>query len=446
MLIFGAVNRRNYKRAARKLLGRDVPAHVTYHLSAEGVLRAAIAQGFEIRAVSGYNWAPFDRLSNTRLVGPFAWLERRLKLGRFAEVSPVDPGRRQQEAGAVSVVSLDPRTDARWAELVERRGGSLFNAPAWIRAVAETYDFEPEAQVLLDERGAPTAGLAFCRIRDPLGERIVSFPFSDYCDPLVGERDEWNALVQPLLEAGCPIALRCLHNAVPLADERFPQVRDARWHRMDLRPDLETLWSGLDESARRAIRKAQKNGVTVRFGQDEATLRAFFELHRGVRKYKYRLLAQPYAFFQGIWRHFIAAGRGAVAVALHEDRIVGGILLVEHADTLYYKFNASSPEALDLRVNDITLWESIRYAKESGKDFLDFGLSDSDQEGLLRYKRKYASVEKTISFLRHSPPGLDPANGQLRGVLGQLTALLTEESVPDEITERAGDILYRFFV
>jgi hypothetical protein len=34
---------------------------------------------------------------------------------------------------------------------------------------------------------------------------------------------------------------------------------------------------------------------------------------------------------------------------------------------------------------------------------------------------------------------------QGRALLPQLTNLLTESSVPDDVTERAGDILYRYF-
>lgn len=350
------------------------------------------------------------------------------------------------EGHRVQIVGLDPRDDPRWQRLLERRGSSLFSSPAWISAVAESYEFAPEAFVALDDRGEPTAGLAFCRIRDALGERIVSFPFSDYCDPLVEDRPTWDQLVQRLSEAGCPITLRCLQNPLPPTDGRFSLVKAPRWHRIDLRPGTEALWGGLDEGARRAIRKAQKNGVTIRFTDDEATLRTFFRMHLEVRKYKYRLLAQPYGFFENIWRRFIVPGHGTIAAALHDGQMVGAIFFVEFGDTLYYKFNASSRTHLELRVNDLMLWASIQYAQGRGKAFMDLGLSDADQEGLIRYKRKYAREERTISFLRYLPAGAPEPNGQFGAVLGQLTALLTEETVPDPISAQAGALLYRYFV
>jgi CelD/BcsL family acetyltransferase involved in cellulose biosynthesis len=316
-----------------------------------------------------------------------------------------------------------------------------------MRVLADTYDFDVCAYVLLDEAGEPKAGIPFGRIVDVRGERIVTLPFSDYCDPLAGEIDHWQRLTEPLVGTHSPFTIRCLHNSLPLADSRFKLVNKAKWHGLDLRSDLDTLWSGLHSSARRAIKKAQKQGVVVQVAQDMEALRAFFELHLGVRKYKYHLLAQPYRFFESIWRRFIDEGHGALMVATYERQIIGGVLFLEWKDGLYYKFNASAPNKLNVRPNDLLIWEGIQYGKARSLTYLDFGLSDWDQEGLVRYKRKFATEEKTISFLRYSPNGGPTQQAQQMGsLLPQLTQLFTDETVPDQVTEKAGDVLYQFFV
>lgn len=342
---------------------------------------------------------------------------------------------------------IDPTTDALWHRLVDHTDSSVFHSPRWMRVLADSYGFDLRALVAVDESGEPRAGIPFGRISDFKGERIVSLPFSDYCDPLVGDAEEWRGLIDRLMAEGCPVTLRCLHNQVPLSDERFELANRAKWHGMELRPDLETLWSGLDGSARRAIKKAQQNGVVVRVAEREEELRAFFEMHLGVRKHKYRLLAQPYRFFENIWRHLVQQHQGFLLVALHQEEIIGGVMFLEWKDTLYYKFNASSPRHLSHRPNDFVIWNGIQMGKAKGFHRLDFGLSDWDQEELVRYKRKYASEEKTISFLRYEPNGgPTPREREARGLLSQLTELLVDESVPDSISDRAGDILYRYFV
>ena len=346
----------------------------------------------------------------------------------------------------MTIVSISPQTDPLWQKLIEQRPSDVFHSPGWMRVLTETYGFDLRACMLLDEAGEPLAGLPFCRIQDIKGERLVALPFSDYCDPLLGEPAHWRLLLDELLEKGLPFAMRSLHCDAALADERLTLANKAKWHALDLRPGLDALWSGLHSSARRAIRKAERKGVVIRTAKDKEDLRAFFELHLGVRKYKYRLVAQPYRFFENIWDQFMETGRGLLKLAVYEDQVIGGVLFLTYKDRLYYKFNASAPLHLSLRPNDLVIWEGIKYGHAQGCTYLDFGLSDWDQEGLLRYKRKFATEEKTISFLKFVPSReTTQAERDLRQLLPQLTDLFTDTSVPDHITEKAGQVLYRFF-
>lgn len=346
----------------------------------------------------------------------------------------------------MKVVCIDPRTSPLWQTLVVKTQSSVFHSPSWIQVLTDTYGWEASAYVIVDEAGEPCAGIPLCRIADMFGDRIVALPFSDYCDPLIRDAESWRVLIEKLLPEQVPIKLRCLHNDVPLSDKRFSLVKQAAWHRLDLRPDLEALWKTMHDSTHRAIRKSEREGLTVRMAESEPELRVFFEMHLKIRKYKYGLLAQPYSFLQNIWRHFVEPQHGFLMLAIHEDKIVAGDFFLEWKDTLYYKFNASLHDDLSHRPNDLLIWHGIQEGKKRGLTYLDFGLSDIDQEGLIRYKRKFGAEEKTISFLNHSPNG-GPTRAQkeMKELLGKLTARFTDHMVPDQITEKAGEDLYRLF-
>jgi len=346
----------------------------------------------------------------------------------------------------VRIVNIDPTTDPLWQDLVSRERSDVFHAPAWLRVLKETYDFELRALVAVDEEGVPSSGMAYCKIEDMMDPRIASLPFSDFCDPLVRDRDEWDCLINTLLDEEHRFNLRCLHNQVPLQDERLALVDRAKWHAIDLQRSEDDLWMGLSGSARRAIKKARREDVEIRIAREKEEIRDFFDLHLGVRKYKYELLAQPYRFFEQIWDHFLGPGKGALMIAVFEDRPIGAVLFLEWQNKLYYKFNASDPDYVDARPNDLIVWEGMKYGRARGHEYLDFGLSDWDQEGLLRYKRKFATDEKTISFLRYMPArSPSPQEKMMRALLPQITDLFVDEAVPDNITEKAGDTLYRFF-
>ena len=128
-------------------------------------------------------------------------------------------------------------------------------------------------------------------------------------------------------------------------------------------------------------------------------VRIYHRLHVSLRKYKYRLLAQPFDFFERIWHEF-SGHEGIVTLLARVDGepIAGAIYLVWN-DVLYYKFGASLAGALSVRPNDALFWTALRWASERGFRHLDWGLSDLDQPGLIAYKRKWASEERRIVTL-----------------------------------------------
>jgi CelD/BcsL family acetyltransferase involved in cellulose biosynthesis len=338
---------------------------------------------------------------------------------------------------------IDAQNDPQWPEFARHRFGSLFSCPNWISAIAGTYGFAINASVR-SNGGRIEAAIPYCRISDLRGDRIVSLPFSDYCDPLVADGTTWRQLIAPLLAENLPISLRCLRSDAPAADDRFQRKVPALWHGVDLTRSEEELWAGLHSSARQNVRKAQAGGVVVRHGRKIEDMRVFHRMHSKLRKSKYRLLAQPMAFFENIFFEFARTDGVNVLIAERDGEPIAGIVLLEWNGTLYYKFNAS----LDQKYcpNDLLAWHALLYGRQRGMVRFDFGLSDLEQPGLIRYKRKFATVEREISFLNWRPESYaNPKGEQASQILGQVTSWLTDTTVPDEITRAAGEKLYRFF-
>ncbi len=342
-------------------------------------------------------------------------------------------------------VQVDPCRDSRWLELARHR--DLFHAPPWLRVLSTTYGFDLKASLLLEPNGVARAGFVYATVDDFLGTRIVSLPFSDYCDPLVERGEDWNRLIEGPLATGHRIHLRCLHNQLPAGDERFAVTGRGHWHAIDLGGGQDDLWVRLHPSARRAIRKAEGSGIRVSVASRDEDLAAFYNLHLRVRKYKYGLLVQPRQFFAELHHEFLDPGYGMLLLAQHEGVTVGGVLFLRWGNRLYYKFNASLPEFLEYRPNDLILWEAIRMAADTGIDYIDLGHTDWDHEGLLRYKEKYATRRSEVTYVRRTPPAVpDHKEREARSLLSGLTEVLTDPTVPDELSARAGDLIYRYFV
>jgi CelD/BcsL family acetyltransferase involved in cellulose biosynthesis len=339
---------------------------------------------------------------------------------------------------------VDPLLDPGWARLVAAHElGSIFASPPWMAALRETYGFDVEAAVLHGDGGDIVAGLPFCHIEDPRGERLRCLAFSDYCDPMADEA-ELGALLARVLERGAPVVLRVLRDVAARAHPALEEVGGAAWHGVDLALGADALWANLGGSGARNIRRAERLGVQVRVGATVDDVRAFHGLHCRLRKAKHHLLAQPLAFFEALHRHFAPLGAIHVRFAEWEGEVVAGTLFLDWGGTRYYKFNASLDTTC--RPNDLLAWEGIRSGCEAGLRRFDFGLSDLDQPGLLRFKAKFATEERRISTL--ASPGRTPAPpwaADFGRALGELTSLLTRPDVPDQVTDEAGALLYRYF-
>lgn len=347
--------------------------------------------------------------------------------------------------GPQTVVDVDPLVDVNWSRLVTGRSTDVFQSPAWLTALSETYGFEPRAKLIL-AGDTPTAGVAYVDLEGFGRPRRRIIPFSDFCDPIAPDEVSWSVLSDHLRAGDRPVTIRCRRAKWPRLDESFEFRSRAAWHRADLTRETEMAWASLDPSARRAIRRASKEGVTVTQAEGLSDVRSFYELHLKVRRGKYGLLAQPFAFFEHLWDQFLSKGSGELLLAVSDDAVVGGVLFLDWGDTCYYKFNASDPEMLAVRPNDLVMWTGMQSAAERGRQWLDFGVSDLDQPGLIRYKEKYATETGYVDTMVCDTAVSAPASEQeAAGLLPALTQLLVQAGVPAEVTERGGELLYRYF-
>lgn len=367
---------------------------------------------------------------------------------------------------------IDPCTETAWADLARRRG-SVFHSPAWLRVLRDGYRLQPRAVLSGD------GGFAWVEIDDVRGRRLVSLPFTDFAGP-IGSVDP-DLVAEALAEAArrpapdsvsagrVPLTARFLMaDGFEFATEPdryrdrlgLEEVGRLAWHWADLRPGFEgsddagsvedRLWSALASGARQNVRRSRRSGVTVEARSDLDAMAHYHRLHLGLRKAKYRLLSQPWSFFAALHSHF-GPDRLRVVLARLDDKPdlgpVAGVILLRHGDWGYYKLNASTKDGWSARANDAVMWEAMVQARRWGCRWFDFGVSDLDQPGLIRYKNKYATGQGEVVVMR-SGGGDDVKPWSARLVdrsLPVLTRVLTAPRCPDAIGAQASRVLYRLF-
>ena len=320
--------------------------------------------------------------------------------------------------------SLLQLTDSRWADFVATHPAATpFHHPDWTRLVAGCYGFRAFALAVSDTTGAIRAGLPVVEVRHLRGGlRWVSLPYTDYCPPLVSERQEEVQLAAALQRAGRAAGVRRVEVRAPIVGGSAVGPTALR-HMLALGRDPAEVYAGFHRSqVQRNIRRAEREGLTVRLAaRPHDLVDTFYRLHLRTRR-RQGVPVQPRRFFRLLWENTIATGLGSVLIVEASGQPIAAAVFLTWNGTVIYKFGASDPSRWSLRPNHLLFWHAIRAACEQGCRWFDFGRTDIGQEGLRNFKLSWGSVEEPLVYetLGGRPGSAPTANGVATRMLGSV--------------------------
>ncbi|MGJ5813857.1 lipid II:glycine glycyltransferase FemX [Paludibaculum fermentans] len=340
------------------------------------------------------------------------------------------------------VLELDPLTDPRWPALVNQHpSASVFHSRGWLDALRSTYGYTPSV-LTTSKPGDPLANaLVFCRVDSWLtGRRLISLPFSDFCEPLAATSGD----LAPLFAALQHLAATEHHKYLELrpltalaATPPGLQVSQTFYHHvLDLGAGADSVYRQLHRDCiQRKIRRAAQEGVVLNEGTTSADLGHFHRLLLQTRR-RHGVPPQPLAWFQNLTG---ALGEAAVIrLACKDGQPVAAIFTAIHGNTLYYKYGASDARFHPLGAMPFLFWHAIQDAIQRGLEFLDLGRTDCDNPGLIRFKEHLGAARSTISYWR-APSSVTSAGSTWtsRWIHTACTHL------PDRALDALGSLLYR---
>ena len=324
---------------------------------------------------------------------------------------------------------------------------NLFYSPEWISVLERTYEFS--FFTALD----PTTDhlLIVALVDNPVTQKIISLPFSDYTD-----LDPEAAL--PLLEVvreaypSLPLILKTNVDKNQVAAKDHPLLnnptRQAYYHRVDTQ-DATAAVERFSSSFRRGIKKAKRSEVTVEGLTDETAMQTFYSLFYQLRLHKFESIPQPYAFFRQVWETFIKPQQGFVLQASRRGEVIAAIVVLQYQNVWYYKFGCSSLDSLEYRPNNLLFAELIRQASEHPDiTAIDLGLSGAgaSYEGLVRFKESMGGERLPITYYEHLPEGYDPAPEKAwKATLSSLTQIIVKNELDLDVTDQFSEIIYPYF-
>jgi len=363
-----------------------------------------------------------------------------------------------------SVEVVDPLAFGGWDSLLaEHPDATIFHTSAWARTLVDTYRFIP--RYLVQQDGPRLLSLL------PLMEigsrwishRCVSLPFTDSCAPLVSPDLLPNPQPTAYVRESLSESLREVADSEPLLATALRlskslgcksiELRDCkRWttqvlssvafhgHVVPLIASEDEQLQRCSPAMRRGLRKAGRSPLHLKEGRDWADVKAYYSLHCETRR-RHGLPPQPLGFFHNIHRHILARGLGFVLLAMDGEIPVAGAIFFGFGRHALYKFGASSDTHLELRPNNLVLWQGIRRCTELGFSTLDLGRTSLDNEGLRRFKLGLGGEERLIQYVHQDVRSgsivvtPDRAQGWHNRIFRRL---------PSTVSRALGALLYRF--
>lgn len=339
----------------------------------------------------------------------------------------------------ITVVDPAARTD--WDEkILSLPGSSFFHTSMWSDVLKESYRYRPVYFTEIED-GDIKSVLPVMGVESFItGKRGVSLPFSDYCEPLVGDRAGFNALLNAALEFGKREGWKYFEIR---GGSRFMNGEDHSGsflgHEIDLTGGAGDILEAMRDSNRRNIKKAAKEGVEVEITTAPEALADFYRLNCMTRR-DHGLPPQPYSFFQSFAEKVITRGGAFIAQAVYENKVIASNVYILFGRKAIYKYGASDRKYNHLRANNLVMWKAIECCCEIGVETLGLGRTELDHEGLRQFKKGWNAREYAIDYYRYSF-----AEGKFKkgsfGVPG-ITHIFFRK-LPAPILNAAGTLLYR---
>jgi len=193
--------------------------------------------------------------------------------------------------------------------------------------------------------------------------------------------------------------------STPYSPVGFAPV-SARCSLLDLRGfNRENVSENYRSEVRRAIRKAQKNGLSVTRAVSREEAKVFNDLYVSSMERNRTGTKYPLQWFYTLFEMLIEKGNADIFFARKGDHYAAGVVVVHSLNTDHYLHNGSADAFLEYRPNDLIVDHIIRDGVEKGRGFLDFMGSDPEDTSLLRFKEKWGSESSDIrTYIRNIHP------------------------------------------
>lgn len=305
--------------------------------------------------------------------------------------------------------------------LQSQEGNTPLGRYEWRQVIESSYGLP--TSFLIAEREGETVGIVSAYwVSDVLGDRRIYtgragiWWYGD--DVLQGMLSEISNLLKAI--SGCEAEVS---SPTPISGNCSGSVEQGTTLQIPLLEES-AMWSSLRDKTRNMVRRASRDGVTVKTGHQ--FLDIFYEQYQS-NMLRLGVHVHRKVFFENILK--ILPENTEIMVAVWNNKIIASMMLHFGGDVACYPFQNAEYEYRKLAPIQLLNWEAMRFCADKGAKFLDMGPSSAGSP-VFKSKVNFGGIVKptgSITIRGRRPD--DFQHSVLRRGIGRLDTFL-QSSAP----------------
>ncbi len=288
----------------------------------------------------------------------------------------------------------DNNDKEQWDAYVQRHpSASPYHLFAWKRAVEDAYGHK--AYYLMAEKDHCITGvLPLIYLKLPLlSGQLVSLPFCDVGDILADNAGASKGLISEAIVLAGKLNAKYIELRSQTGSSSYEYVNlpvSVLSHKvrmfLKLPQSSEMLWDGFKSKLRSQIRKAEKNGLSFKWGTAEDVEDFYVVFSNNMRD-----LGSPVhsrEWFYAVLRHYGENIR--IGMVYHDRQLIGAGIILNTNKIISTPWASTLRDFNNLSPNMMLYWNFLKYASDNGYTGFDFGRS-TPNEGTYYFKAQWGA-------------------------------------------------------
>ncbi len=318
-----------------------------------------------------------------------------------------------------------------WTDFLQKNEHLIYHTSQFYTFITRTFNQKP-LYLAVQEKEKWTALFPAVLIHHPLfGKKIISQGYIEY-GGFAGRKEDVPEILTYIKKHYSDVSFLEIRQGLEQFDTVLPKYcKTISVYKRFLLSlgKTEEVWMSIQKAKRKAIKKAEHDGVVVReLGMNDIS--ALYQLYlRNMRSFG----SPPYG--EHFFRNFLSLGMGKIFGGFMGKVLVAALVGYCYQKMIHVIIAIADDNYLINRPNDAVHWAFIKYGCDNGYGVFDFGRT-REGSGQHEYKEKFGAVMKPLHqyyllLKAKHIPHLDPTDHKMRvasTLWKQLPLIVTEKT------------------